>query len=278
MKTILCHIQDDESVGSRLEAALALADATSAHLTCLHVTPVEAYVAFDSFGGVFVMNDVIRTLDEQEAELRARLEANLQNETVVWDYIHVTGSLPFSIITQAALADLIVTGRDPHTSRSTRSSRALIGELIQRTRTPLYIPAPSGPPPDPSSPAVVAWNGSFEAANAVRASVDLLKLAREVHVVTVEEKQDLFPNTRVLEYLSRNEIHAELHVVPLERGRIGPVETTDVGQSILEAASELRAGSIVMGGYSHHRVGEFIFGGVTRSFLESCPLPLVIAH
>jgi len=33
-----------------------------------------------------------------------------------------------------------------------------------------------------------------------------------------------------------------------------------------------------MGGYSHTRIGEYVFGGVTRILLTECPLPLVIAH
>src|SRR5688500_10028585 len=81
-KTILVHLQADGSVDSRLETALSLARACSAHVECLHVTPIEAYVAFDSFGGVFVMNDVIKTLDKEEAELRSAIESRLHNEDV----------------------------------------------------------------------------------------------------------------------------------------------------------------------------------------------------
>jgi nucleotide-binding universal stress UspA family protein len=33
-----------------------------------------------------------------------------------------------------------------------------------------------------------------------------------------------------------------------------------------------------MGAYSHSRVGEWIFGGVTRALLKDCPVPLVLAH
>jgi nucleotide-binding universal stress UspA family protein len=33
-----------------------------------------------------------------------------------------------------------------------------------------------------------------------------------------------------------------------------------------------------MGGYGHNRAGEFLFGGVTRSLLKKCALPLFVAH
>ena len=68
---------------------------------------------------------------------------------------------------------------------------------------------------DPTGPAIIAWNGSFEAANAVRLSLGLLKLAssvRVVHVTSVPQKKELFPGTRLLEYLSRQGIESELVV------------------------------------------------------------------
>ena len=34
----------------------------------------------------------------------------------------------------------------------------------------------------------------------------------------------------------------------------------------------------VMGGYSHSRAGEFMFGGVTRALLKDCPVALAMAH
>ena len=38
------------------------------------------------------------------------------------------------------------------------------------------------------------------------------------------------------------------------------------------------ASYLVMGGYSHSRAGEFLFGGVTRSLLREFPISLVMAH
>ena len=38
------------------------------------------------------------------------------------------------------------------------------------------------------------------------------------------------------------------------------------------------AAYLVMGGYGHSRIGELVFGGVTRSLLKEGPLPLVIAR
>jgi nucleotide-binding universal stress UspA family protein len=48
---------------------------------------------------------------------------------------------------------------------------------------------------------------------------------------------------------------------------------------LLEAATlELHAGLLVMGGYSHSRAREFIFGGFTRSVLHNAQLPVFVCH
>jgi len=271
MKSILLHVQDDDSLDSRLQAALSLARAAEGHLRCLHVTPIEAYVAFDGFGGVFVMQDVMNGIDEHESQLRQRIEGQLAKEDVSWDYQQITGNIANVIVSRAALADVIVVGRDYHHDTHAVSPISLIGDLLQRSRTPLLVPPVSGATFDPTGPTVIAWDGGYEAANAVRGTLGLLKLASKVEVVRVDaEAEKMFPATELLEYLSRHGIHAEL--------RVEAAADELVPAAILTCAEQIGATSLIMGGYGHSRIGELIFGGVTRTFLEKAPIALVIAH
>ena len=187
MKSILLHVQDDPSLDRRLDAALALARACGGHLGCLHVTPVEAYVAMDSFGGVFVMQEMLTAIDAQENVLRKRVEERLSREEIGWDYEQVTGSVANVIISRAALSDVVVVGRERHSQALDGAALALLGDLLHRSRTPLLVPAKSGRPYDPTGPALIGWDGSYEAANAVRGALGLLRLASDVRVVRVEE-------------------------------------------------------------------------------------------
>ena len=276
LKSILLHVQNDDSLDRRLEAALSLARAAGAHLSCLHVTPIQAYVAFDSFGGVFVMKDVIDALEEQEKTLRQRIEGKLRNEDVSWDYEQVTGDTISQIVGRAALNDLIVFGREPHRHDLAGPAVGVMGDLLHRARTPLFIPGDAGDHFDAGGRALVAWDGSYEAANAVRSSLGLLKLASDVSIVHVTEaKEQAFPGTKLLEYLSRHDIHADLSV----QDPPGSSRDPDVVAATVSAhATGIGAAYIVMGGYAHNRIREFAFGGVTRSLLRECPIALVIAH
>lgn len=271
MKTILLHVQENQTLVPRLEAALALARAFSAHLTCLHVTPIEAYAAIGAFDGAIFVADVAEALGKQEAEARSRIEEQLAAEDVSWDYEQVTGPVANVIIKHAALADLVVTGRDGGIAARRMMQIGLLGDLLHRCRTPLYIPPADGTPVDPTRPALVAWDGSFEAANAVRSSLPFLKGAASVLVLEVRRSsEDEFPSTRLLEYLSRHGIHAEL--------RTDLSAHEDVAAVIVGEASQTGSGTIVMGGYNHSRIGELLFGGVTRTLLLDCPIPLFMAH
>lgn len=277
VKTILVYMIDDDLHDQRINTALTLARAHSAHLSCLHVIPIEAYVAFDGFGGVFAMNDIISKLDERAAAFRAKVEARLEGEDVSWDFEQATGNVATKLLGRAALADLVVTTRE-HTKKDfVGPTIGFLGDLLQSSRTPLFIPSSDGGTLDPCGPALIAWNGSFEAANAVRASLGLLRLSKEVRVIHVQEKSldpKAFPRTRLLEYLSRQGIHAELVAKP---SPTGDVEYDIVSAMIVAQATGAGASYIVMGGYSHTRFAEYVFGGVTRTLLQDCPVSLVLS-
>lgn len=274
-KTILVHIHDDETLESRLESALSLARSFSAHVECMHVTPGQAYVAYDSFGGIFVMPDVIKAIEEGEAALRSKIENKLGHEDVSWDYVQVTGDVASQLISRAALADLVVAGREPRRIDFAGSAIGLLGDLICRSRTPVLVPCEVGRPVDPTRPALIAWDGSYEAANAVRSSIGMLKRASSVHLLQiVEEKPEIFPSTRLLEYLSRHGIHAELTIENVDE-----VQYADfIPEILVTRAIAIDAGYLLMGGYNHSRLGEYVFGGVTRTMLSAAPVPILIAR
>lgn len=270
IKTILFHVHDDDSVMERLQVGLSLARACGAHLHCLHVTPIEAYTIIDSFGATFVNRDIVAAFEDEAAKLRQRIETQLGSEDVSWDYEEITGELMPHLVQSAALADILITGREPHEREFGGPAVTLIGDLLGQIRTPILITGGRMMDFDPFAPAVIAWNGSYEAANAVRAAVPLLKMASRVTVVQFsEERQRRFPSTLLVEYLSRHGIHAELE----SRTTSGDIES-----ALVSYAERHGASLIVMGGYGHSRAGEFLFGGVTRALIKECPIALLMSH
>lgn len=270
IKSILFVVHDDDGLEKRLQAALSLARACSAHVQLLQVVPLEAYTVVDTYGGTFVNGQIVDALEQQAAKVRSRLEDHLSKEDVNWSYeVTTSATLPL-LLNNAALADLMVIGREPRWHEFGRTGPGLLGALVCSTRTPLCIPGDECETLDPFGNALVAWNGGIEAANAVRSTIGLLRMASEVRVMRfVEDKEPAVADTSLLEYLSRHGIHAEIEA---------HAPKTDTASDLIERAVRLGAEYIVMGGYSHSRAGEFLFGGVTRELLGACPISLVMAH
>lgn len=271
IKTILFHVHDDDLLNDRLQVALTIARACGAHLHCLHVCPIEAYTVVDTFGGTFVNAKIVEALEEQSDKLRAEIKSRLEKEDVSWDYEEVTGELVPRLVQSAALSDLVITGREPKQREFGGPAIVLLGELLVQARTPLLVLGAEGSDFDPFGTVVVGWNGSYEAANAIRGALPLLRLASDVRIIRFsEEKDERFPPTALLEYLSRQGVSAELET------REYPPQGLAAG--LVHHALVHSASMIVIGGYSHSRAGEFLFGGVTRQLLKSCALPLLVAH
>jgi nucleotide-binding universal stress UspA family protein len=74
----------------------------------------------------------------------------------------------------------------------------------------------------------------------------------------------------LLSYLARHEIRAVSQGVA--------AGSQSVAKGLLEQAEALQADLVVMGAYGHSRLREMILGGVTREFLSSSGMPVLMAH
>jgi nucleotide-binding universal stress UspA family protein len=122
--------------------------------------------------------------------------------------------------------------------------------------------------------AIIAWNRSREAARAVAEALPYLAKARTVTVIVIEQRaaSDLpvKHGDELIHYLRHHGISASIHVAG-ERG-------LDPSSTLLGLIAEQKADLVVMGGYGHSRLREWLLGGVTYSLLRKSPATLIIAH
>ena len=117
---------------------------------------------------------------------------------------------------------------------------------------------------------LIAWDGSIHAARAVAAAMPLFDGDCEIRVLTISEGfkgSDLHGN-ELVKHLRRHGLNADL----FER------DHADIPESIIEEARLCRASLVVMGGYGHSRLHEFVFGGATRQMLSNMSVPVLMAH
>jgi nucleotide-binding universal stress UspA family protein len=120
---------------------------------------------------------------------------------------------------------------------------------------------------------MVCWDGGRAAARAVADAMPLLARAARVQVVIISNeagKQDEIEGADMAEHLARHGLKVEV-----ERTARGDI---DVGDLILSRAADAGTDFIVMGGYGHSRLREFVLGGVTRTILRSMTVPVLMSH
>ena len=71
--------------------------------------------------------------------------------------------------------------------------------------------------------------------------------------------------------------HLARHGLKVEINQITSPDI-DVASTILSYAADSSTDVIVMGGYGHSRLREFVLGGVTRGMLESMTVPVLMSH
>lgn len=118
--------------------------------------------------------------------------------------------------------------------------------------------------------AVVAWDGSREAALALHMAMPLLALAQSVEVVTVASDGAPPDPAEAATFLQRHGIDAEGR--QLAPGNRMPADV------LIDACREHGAGMLIMGAYGHSPFSEYLFGGVTRRIFEAAPTSILVAH
>jgi nucleotide-binding universal stress UspA family protein len=120
---------------------------------------------------------------------------------------------------------------------------------------------------------MLCWDGSRPAARAAADGLPFLARAKEVEVFIVETgklKSNEVPGADIAGHLARHNLN-----VSVTRTASGD---TDVASVILSHAADSGADMLVMGGYGHSRLREFILGGATRAILSSMTVPTLMSH
>lgn len=119
---------------------------------------------------------------------------------------------------------------------------------------------------------MVCWDGSRNAARAVGDAMPFLARAKAIEVVVVGDrpKSDEMPGADIAHHLARHGFAVELKRI------IAP--DAEVDGVLLSHAAETAATFMVMGGYGHSRLREFVLGGATRGVLTQMTAPTLMSH
>jgi len=118
----------------------------------------------------------------------------------------------------------------------------------------------------------VCWDGSRPAARAIADAMPFIRQSKLTSLIVVDNDQPKstdVPGIDIARHIARHGVNVELKNLPM---------TVDVGTTILNFISDSSIDFLVMGGYGHSRLRQFILGGATRSILESMTVPTLMSH
>jgi nucleotide-binding universal stress UspA family protein len=176
-----------------------------------------------------------------------------------------------ALMSRANAADLIVIGP----VRSSHIPYGLLapGRLILNAGRPVLF-VPDGVAALAANHVVIGWKNTREARRAVLDALPFLRAAGRVSIVEVHRDTPHSHATAatddLVQYLARHAIKAQPHNL---RHRDGS-EADDLIHFALREKADL----LVTGAYGHSRLGEWIFGGMTKDLLDRSPICCLMSH
>lgn len=277
-KTINVCLNDIAVNEKLLEAVASLASTFDAHINGVYIIPAPQFYPTN---GVDIMPIVIDTnqvyFREHSKKVRETFGARMQRDNLAHSFIEIESDLPTmanEMIGASEVADLVVC--------VTIDEKAAVGiesdfiELLLTSLGRLILILPRHYDKKLSfNEIIVGWNGSREAARATFDAMPILKLASNVHVTIVDPQKieglrGKVAGVDIAETLARHKVKA-----------IADNYSTngeEPGVALIEHASEVGAGLIVVGAYGHSRLREYILGGVTRTMLSELDRPVFMSH
>ncbi len=275
IKDIVVNLQPGEDSGPAGDYAISLASMFEAHIAGIAFV-YEAIIPVSGVG--YIPREVIdvQRRDNEAAAKAAigRFNASVARAGVSAEPLLFEGDLAdagrrFSRV--ARYFDLAVVGQ-PKAEASQIEAMIAESTLFEAGRPVIMVPYIQRAPVKLDK-VMVCWDGGGSAARAVGDAMPLLERARKIEIVIVageRGKPTEIEGADIGRHLARHGLNVAVERIP--GGDI------DVGEALLSRASDTGADFMVMGGYGHSRLREFVLGGATRSLMRSMTVPVLMAH
>lgn len=255
--------------------AISLAETFEAHVLGIAVS-YDPVIPGTVMGGIppEIIDGQRRESDKKARDAISRFEQTAKRAGISAETRTISASIAGAADEIARIGrrfDLIVAGQ-PDRQKSSADQIVDEGVLFESARPVVFVPFIHKGAAKLDR-IMVCWDGGRAATRAVADALPVMKKAKQVEVVIVSakpSKADEVPGADLGQHLARHGLKTEVK-------RITSPDV-DVASTILSYAADSTADMIVMGGYGHSRLREFVLGGVTRQLLESMTVPVLMSH
>ena len=294
LKDILVGVDPSTAGEGRLKLALNLVRAHKAHITACYImrgehaapSPIMPGVPVNPGPRILVAPQAGPTLGDtvptsispasREAERAEQVEELFRTELRAhglggeWHLLSPGETAVF--IDLAKSFDLTILGQ---LSPEIRSTGFRPDEIVIATGRPVLVVPYAGAFDTVGRRALVAWDGTREAARAANDALPLLENAEAVTVMFVGARETALEEhhpsiERMVHHLQRHGIAARA-----EETLEGDLRISDV---LLSRAADLAVDLLVAGAYHHSQLREALVGGVSRELLDHMTVPVLMSH
>lgn len=287
VKTILAPLLGENRDRQTLNMALALARLSAGHVQAafFHCDPRDAVSPQIGDGMSGGMIDSLMVVAQEQANAAARraraafddwqgedgIETTAvpaETSAVTASFEEIKGDLEKEVTRYGRLADIICTlsaGEDGSTDREIVFESALMasGRMV--------VQGPATAAVKPITHIAIAWNESREAARAVALAMPLLEVVE--HVTVLAGTSNVVKPEGVEQFCAS----LKWHGVEATQRLFTP-DSRRMSDQLQEEAEKAGAELLLLGAYSHSRLRETVFGGVTDDIVKGCRLPVLMAH
>ncbi|MGE3643201.1 MAG: universal stress protein [Beijerinckiaceae bacterium] len=276
MKNILIPVELHSAIDSTLETAMLLAQQFGSHVEGLALGPdLPDLVAFDMPVSWTVTDQ--NTWKELAEEAREKFNAFMTAKGVPADSAGAAGPAQnfiqektfgdSQVASYARLFDIAVLGRPGSERGDPRMATA--EALIFESGRPILL-APPKAPASTGETIVISWNRSTETARSVALAAPLLRKAKKIYILTIENFMVDGPTG---EELANKLAHNGLPVEAVTR----PAGRTP-GEAVLQHTAALGGDMLIKGAFTQSRLRQMIFGGPTAHIMAHAELPVFMAN
>jgi nucleotide-binding universal stress UspA family protein len=287
IKTILVPIDGSKSSFAALERAFVVAERFGSHIKGLHVMlpPTDGAAT-----GYYNLPASLRKRAESEAEKAVVQKAEELHEkfetycsdhnipisrrptrqggpTALWH--QEFGYVDDVLIHHGLVSDVIAVSRPTIRERTLR--REPLGRAIEaillRTGRPVLINPPKSIAKKYSRVAI-GWNDSIECSRALAMTMPWLVEMDEITVLITKDRESSVKT--LIDYLAWHNVNANTALLD-NKGEW-------IGEALLNVSIEIGAEFLIVGGFSHTRAREVLFGGVTRHLLLNSDIVTIMVH
>lgn len=267
--SIMVYVEADRAPEKRVQLAASLANRFNAALTGVSALAIQPPLVIDGMVIDEMTGVDVELMKAKLADTGTWFRGRVHNDRLGWRSVLDYPS--DALVREARYADLVVIGNQKHRGNAYRALDT--GRAVLKLGRPALV-VPDGVSTLRAERVVIGWKDARESRRAVRDAIPLLQQASQVIIVEAcapgDQGAALGRLEDVAAYLTQHRIKSGSKVLLEQKG--------SGADQLLRVAEEEDADLLVTGGYGHSRLGELIFGGMTRELLAGSSICCLMSH